>query len=203
MSLRSIAKPHRRLNVIAGEAKSDESGPDWTWRAGEAEIAGRGEAMARRYTAAMAAGLVGLLAGPIAAPAPAANPARTNQAIGGIIAAASTGPSPPAPTASWGARWSNGTWIGGAPHDTGAAVADPALVVASDRLLSAVEGYFGIFFDPIHGDDHFGNFGASLPCRHFLTFSRIESSSRHRVPVASQQFRDLLEGSRRPLDRVE
>jgi hypothetical protein len=76
--------------------------------------------------------------------------------------AASTTVAPPTLSASWGARWQNGAWIGGVPHDTGADFADPTLVVATDRLLSAVENYFGIFFDPVHGEDHFGNFGSSL-----------------------------------------
>jgi hypothetical protein len=76
--------------------------------------------------------------------------------------AASKSVAPPTRSASWGVRWQNGAWVGYAPHDTGASFADPTLVAATDRLLSAVEGYFGLFFDPVHGDDHFGNFGSGL-----------------------------------------
>jgi hypothetical protein len=70
--------------------------------------------------------------------------------------------SPPPLNVNWGSTRSETGWTGWAPHDTGASQADPVLVVGSDRLLTAVEGQFSIFFDPWHGDDHYGNFGSGL-----------------------------------------
>jgi hypothetical protein len=72
----------------------------------------------------------------------------------GAIATAT--PVPPTLSASWGAKWQTflgggGQWAGGAMWDTGAYYADPTLVVATDRLLQAVEGNFGIFSPPSKG----------------------------------------------------
>ena len=49
-----------------------------------------------------------------------------------------------------------------APHDTGAAWADPALAAGSDRLLTADEPDFNVLYNPQHGDDQYGNYGAGL-----------------------------------------
>ena len=66
--------------------------------------------------------------------------------------------SPPTPNVSWGSALSSeNIWTGWAPHDSGASAADPALVVGTDRLLTAVESEMGQFWDPWHGDDHIGN----------------------------------------------
>jgi hypothetical protein len=73
--------------------------------------------------------------------------------------AASSSPSPL--NISWGSARSETGWTSWAPHDTGAALAYPALVVGSDRLLSAVQPQLNAFFDPWTPpyDDHMGNFG--------------------------------------------
>jgi len=69
---------------------------------------------------------------------------------------------PPVPNVSWGATRSGNVWTSWAPHDTGAAWADPALAAGSDRLLTADEPDFNLFYNPQHGDDQFGNYGEGL-----------------------------------------
>ena len=69
---------------------------------------------------------------------------------------------PPVPNVSWGATRSGNIWTSWAPHDTGAAWADPALAAGSDRLLTADEPDFNVFYNPQHGDDQFGNYGEGL-----------------------------------------
>ena len=66
--------------------------------------------------------------------------------------------STPAPNVSWGATLTSGNyWTGWAPHDSRANLVDPALVVGTDRLVTAVESQMNQFNDPWHGDDHVGN----------------------------------------------
>jgi hypothetical protein len=75
--------------------------------------------------------------------------------------------STPAPNVSWGSGLSSSnSWTGWAPHDSGANLVDPVLVVGTDRLVTAVESQMNQFYDPWHGDDHIGN--NSFPFREVL-----------------------------------
>ena len=78
------------------------------------------------------------------------------------LLAQSSQTSPPAPIVSWGSTRSGSAWTSWAPHDTGDTQVDPAIAVGSDRLLTAVEAQFAIFFNPAQGDDQYGNFSDTL-----------------------------------------